>query len=207
MSDERIPTRPATRPAMRDQDREFSRLLPDRSALMIVGFQYRIVQVMHDRKKLKRRVSRLVQGGNILGIPHLITEQYPRGLGDTVEEVARYLKPGCTEEKSRFSAYIAPIREKLDQLDVDSVVIAGVEAHVCVLQTSLDLMEAGYRVYPVWDAISARRVEDKDVARQRLTQAGTIPTTVETVLFEWLGDAEDGRFRKVQDLIVGDMND
>lgn len=102
--------------AMRDQDGRPSRLLPHRSALMIVDLQYRLVQVMHDRKKLKRRASRLVQGCNILGIPHLATEQYPRGLGDTVEEVARYLKPGCTEEKMRFSAlrpFLRPQKEIL----------------------------------------------------------------------------------------------
>lgn len=184
-----------------------SRLLPYRSALLIVDLQYRLIQVMHDRKKLVRRASRLVQGSNILGIPQLVTEQYPRGLGETVEDVARYLVPQCIEEKTRFSAYIHPIREKLKAMpEVDSIVIAGVEAHVCVLRTCLDLMHAGYRVYPVWDAISSRRVEDKDAARDRLTQAGAIPSTVESVLFEWLGDADDSRFRQIQELIKGDPN-
>lgn len=192
---------------IRDHGCQPARLLPDRSALLIVDLQYRLVQVMHDQKKLKRRASRLVQGSNILGIPHLVTEQYPRGLGDTIEDVARHLKPKCVHEKTRFSACIPPICEKLDELDVDSVVIAGVEAHVCVLRTCLDLMEAGYRVYPVWDAISSRRVEDKEVARQRLTQAGAIPTTVEAALFEWLADSSDSRFRQLSDLITGDAND
>jgi nicotinamidase-related amidase len=192
---------------MRDKDRKPSRLLPHRSALMVVDMQYRLVQVMHDRKRLKRRASRLVQGSTILGIPQLVTEQYPRGLGDTVEEVARHLVPKCIEEKTKFSAYIHPIREKLSELGADSVVICGVEAHICVLRTCLDLIEAGYRVYPVWDAISSRRAEDKAAARERLTQAGAIPTTVETALFEWLGDADDSRFRKIQDLIVGETNE
>ncbi|MEM6259232.1 MAG: isochorismatase family protein [Planctomycetota bacterium] len=192
---------------MRDKNRRPSRLLPYRSALMVIDLQYRLVQVMHERKKLKRRASRLVQGSNILGIPQLVTEQYPSGLGDTVEEVARYLVPQAIEEKTRFSAYIHPIREKLHELDVDSVAICGVEAHVCILRTCLDLIQAGYRVYPVWDAISSRRVEDKEAARERLTQAGAIPTTVEAALFEWLGDADDSRFRKISDLIVGETND
>lgn len=192
---------------MRDQDRKPSRLLPYRSALLIVGMQYRLVQVMHDRKRLKRRASRLVQGSNILSIPQLVTEQYPRGLGETIEEVARYIRPQCIEEKTRFTAYIHPIRERLNELDVESVVIAGVEAHVCVLRTCLDLMQAGYRVYPAWDAISSRRPEDKEAARERLTQAGAIPTTVEAALFEWLGDADDSRFRKISDLIKGEANE
>ena len=196
-----------TRIPMRDKDRKPSRLLPYRSALLIVDMQYRLVQVMHDRKKLMRRASRLVQGSNILSIPQLVTEQYPRGLGETIEDVARYIKPQMIEEKTRFTAYIHPIRERLNELEVDSVVIAGVEAHVCVLRTCLDLMQAGYRVYPAWDAISSRRVEDKEAARERLTQAGAIPTTVEAALFEWLGDADDSRFRKIQDLIKGETND
>lgn len=188
---------------MSDTPRKPSRLLPYRSALLVVDLQYRLVQVMHDRKKLRRRASRLVQGSNILGIPQLVTEQYPRGLGDTIEEVARHIVPQCIEEKTRFSAYIHPIRERLRELDVDSVVIAGVEAHVCVLRTCLDLMHAGYRVYPVWDAISSRRIEDKEAARDRLTQAGAVPSTVESVLFEWLGDADDSRFHLIQELIKG----
>ena len=192
---------------MSESPRKPSRLLPYRSALLVVDLQYRLVQVMHDRKKLKRRAGRLVQGSSILGIPQLVTEQYPRGLGETVEEVARHLVPRCIEEKTRFSAFIHPIRERLKELEVDSVVIAGVEAHVCVLRTCLDLMHAGYRVYPVWDAISSRRVEDKEAARERLTQAGAVPSTVESVLFEWLGDADDSRFRQIQDLIKGEAGD
>eukprot|EP00752_Nemacystus_decipiens_P016097 g14393.t1 len=168
---------------------------------------YRLVQVMHERKKLKRRASRLLQGSNILNIPQLVTEQYPRGLGETIEEVVRYIRPECIQEKRRFTAYIPPIEERLNKMDVDSVVIAGVEAHICVLQTCLDLMQAGYKVYPVWDAISSRREEDKAAARERLTQAGAVPTTVESALFEWLGDADDSRFRQIQDLIKGETND
>ena len=192
---------------MRDQGFRPSRLLPYRSVLLIVDLQYRLVQVMHERTKLRRRASRLVQGSNILGIPQLVTEQYPRGLGETIEDVARYTRPQCIEEKTRFTAYIHPIRQRLNELDVDSVVIAGVEAHVCVLRTCLDLMHAGYRVYPVWDAISSRRAEDKQAARERLTQAGAVPTTVESALFEWLGDADDSRFSMIQDLIKGETND
>lgn len=191
----------------RDQGLKPCRLLPYRSALLIVDLQYRLVQVMHEREKLKRRAARLVQGSNILGIPQLVTEQYPRGLGETIEEVARFIKPQCIEEKTRFSAYIHPIRQRLSELNVDSVVIAGVEAHVCVLRTCLDLMQSGYRVYPVWDAISSRREEDKQAARERLTQAGAVPTTVESALFEWLGDADDSRFSKIQELIKGKTNE
>ena len=181
------------------------RLVPERSALLVVDLQERLVPVMHNQKRLIRRAARLVQGAHLLGIPLLVTEQYPRGLGETVEEVSRhFVNPHCLEEKTRFSACIDPVRTQLELIGAESVVVAGVEAHVCVLGTCLDLLAAGYTVFPAWDAISSRRAEDKQAARERLTMAGTVPTTVESVLLEWLGDASDSRFRQVQNLIKGE---
>ncbi len=173
--------------------------------MLLVDLQERLVPVMRERQQLIRRSIRLVQGTHILGVPLLVTEQYPRGLGETIEEVSRYfVDPHCIEEKTRFSACIDPVRTQLELIGAESVVVAGIEAHVCILGTCLDLLEAGYRVFPCWDAISSRRAEDKRAARERLTMAGALPTTVETVLLEWLGDAGDSRFRQVQNLIKGD---
>ena len=181
------------------------RLVADRSALLIVDVQDRLVPVMRDPKRLIRRAARLVQGAHLLGVPLMVTEQYPRGLGDTVDELARhFVNPHCFEEKTRFSACIEPVRTQLELIGAEAVVVAGIEAHVCILGTCLDLLDAGYRVFPAWDAISSRRAEDKAAARERLTMAGAVPTTVESVLMEWLVDASDGRFRQVQNLIKGD---
>ncbi len=181
------------------------RLPPDRSAVLLVDLQERLAPVMRDRQRLIRRAARLVQGAHVLGVPLLVTEQYPRGLGETVEEVSRHIvDPHCIEEKTRFSACIDPVRTQLELTGAESVVVAGVEAHVCILGTCLDLLEAGYTVFPAWDAISSRRAEDKHAARERLTQAGAVPTTVESVLLELLGDAGDSRFRQVQNLIKGE---
>lgn len=181
-----------------------ARLLPNRSAVLLVDMQERLVPVMRDRDLLVRRVARLVQGAHLLGIPLLVTEQYPRGLGETIDEVSRhFVSPHCIEEKTKFSACIQPVYTQLDLLDVESVLVAGVEAHVCVLGTCLDLMNAGYRVFAAWDAISSRRAEDKRAARERLTMSGVMPTTVESALLEWVGDAGDHRFREIQQLIKG----
>lgn len=180
------------------------RLAAEDSALLVIDIQERLVPVMHEQDRLIRRAGRLVKGAHLLDVPTLVTEQYPRGLGDTVTNVARYfVNPLCIEEKTRFSACIEPVRTQLELAGVNSVVVTGIEAHVCVLATCLDLIEAGYKVFPVWDAISSRRSEDILAARERLTQAGAVPTTVESVLFEWLGDANDNRFRSVQELIRG----
>lgn len=181
------------------------RLLPDRSAVLLVDLQERLVPVMRDRQRLIRRAARLVQGAHLLGVPLLVTEQYTRGLGETVNEISRYfVNPHCIEEKTKFSACIDPVRTQLELIEAESVVVAGIEAHVCILGTCLDLLEAGYQVFPAWDAISSRRAEDKHAAQERLAMAGAVPTTVETALLEWLGDASDSRFRLMQNLIKGE---
>ena len=193
---------------MTDKPTSPPRLHPDRSALLIVDMQERLVPVMRESLRMVRRVARLVQGAQLMSVPLLVTEQYTRGLGETVTDLSRYfVSPHCIEEKTRFSACIDPVRTQLDLLGVESVLVAGVEAHVCVLGTCLDLLEHGYKVFLAWDAISARRAEDKRAARERLTLSGALPTTVESALMEWLSDADDPRFREIQHLIRGDVRD
>ena len=180
------------------------RIVAQDSALLIVDIQERLVPVMYDHKKLIRRTARLIQGAYCFGVPLLVTEQYPRGLGETVAELSRHIvDPLCIEQKTRFSACIEPVRTQLELCGARSVIVAGIEAHVCVLGTCLDLIEAGYQVYLPWDGVTSRRREDKQAALERLTQAGAVPSTVEAVLFEWLGDADDRRFRQIQELIKG----
>lgn len=180
------------------------RLIARDSALLIVDIQERLVPVMHHHEKMVRRTARLIRGAHHFGVPLLVTEQYPRGLGETVAELSRHIvDPLCIEEKTRFSACIEPVRTQLELCGAQSVVVAGIEAHVCVLGTCLDLIEAGYQVFLPWDAITSRRLEDKQAACERLTQAGTLPSTVESILLEWLGDAHDSRFRQIQELIKG----
>lgn len=179
-----------------------TRLHPDQCAVLLIDMQEKLVPVMQDRRTLVRRAARLVQGAHLLGVPLLVTEQYPRGLGETVSEVARhFVSPHCIEEKTRFSACITPIQGQLESLNVQTVVLAGVEAHVCVLGTCLDLLEAGYAVMIAQDAVSSRRRADLRAALSRMTQAGAVPTTVETVLMELVGDAGAPVFRQLRHLI------
>lgn len=191
---------------MSPPDANPTRLDPQRSALLVVDLQQRLIPVMRDQDRLVRRAARLVQGAQILGVPLMVTEQYPRGLGHTIDQIARhFVQPRCVVEKTRFSACIEPVQNHLQQAKTRSVVVIGIEAHVCVLGTCLDLLSAGYTVFAAWDAISSRREEDQRAARERLIHAGVVPTTVESALFEWLLDADDTRFRQVQALIRDDL--
>ncbi|MEM9883187.1 MAG: hydrolase [Planctomycetota bacterium] len=178
------------------------RLDPQRSALLLIDLQERLVPVMHEKTTVVRRAARLVEGANVLGVPVLITEQYPRGLGHTVADIAKQLRGAVSvDEKTRFSASGPGLTKRLEQQGTRSVVLAGIETHVCVLQTALDLLAAGYTVAVCEDATSSRRAIDKRAALQRLAQAGAVPATVEAVLFELLGDADSPKFRALQAVI------
>lgn len=183
-----------------------ARLDPHRSALLVIDLQGRLMPVIHEKDTVIRRAARLAEGAAALSVPRFVTEQYARGLGATVAEVAKHLNHPDSpvtayEDKTRFSACVGRIASMLETLDVRSVVLCGVEAHVCVLFTALDLLDAGYTVAVCEDAVGSRRSSDKQAAIRRLVQAGAIPTTVESVLFEWAEDASSERFKAIQEII------
>jgi len=186
----------------REQVDSPARLDRARSAVVLVDMQERLVPAMRKADRLVTRADRLLEAAGLLEVPVLVTEQYPKGLGATVPALAGHLEGAvCVEAKTRLSAAIDPVIGHLRRLGAQSVVLAGIEAHVCVLATGLDLLAAGYQVFPVWDAIGSRSAGDGQAARERLTQAGAVPGTLESVLFEWVGDAADPRFKAVQTLI------
>jgi nicotinamidase-related amidase len=146
--------------------------------------------------------SRLLLAANALGIPAIASEQYPRGLGRTVPELADLVPPALRYEKMEFSCYAnAAIRQALTRVNRPQVVLAGIEAHVCVLQTALDLAAAGSAVFVVTDGTASRRPESREMAFRRLAGAGVTLVTLEMVLFEWLRSAADPEFRAISRLI------
>ena len=178
------------------------RLRTGSTALLVVDIQERLVPVMRDPQRLVAQAGRLIDGFQVLGLPVLATEQYRKWLGDTLPEIARRLEgAACREEKLKFSACIEPVRAHLIDRQVRSVIVCGIEAHVCVLQSCLDLLEAGYITAIAVDAISSRRQEDQDAALERLKSAGTIITTVESALFELMHEAGTDLFRKMLPLV------
>jgi nicotinamidase-related amidase len=141
--------------------------------------------------------STLLQGARILGIPRVVSEQYPKGLGPTVPEVA--LEGETPIEKSVFSAVRA---EGFDLHGASQAIVCGIEAHVCVSQTVLDLLDRGIAVHVPADAVASRHPSDYERALERLEREGAVVSTVETVLFELLERAGTPEFKDVQRLIL-----
>lgn len=177
----------------------------DNSALVIVDVQEKLAPAMPPdaRREVLHTAQVLLQGAAELKVPVLATEQYPKGLGHTVAEVAEYL-PGdaqviakdhfsCCGESGFSNALAATGREQ--------VVVVGMEAHVCVLQTALQLREQGYAPFVVADGVVSRRASHRDNALARLAQAGVVVSNGESVLFEWLGRAGTDSFRRLAGLI------
>lgn len=178
------------------------RLDPEHTALLVIDVQEKLLPVIKGRDELVRRVGRVMDGFNALNLPILVTEQYRKGLGETEPGLLRRVSSdGTVIEKLKFSACIEPIRRRLNDLRVRSIVLVGIEAHVCVLQTALDLLDAGYVTAVALDAIGSRRTADQQAAVQRMMQVGVIPATVESVLFELVQEAGTEKFARVRGLI------
>lgn len=182
------------------------------SLLLLVDMQERLVPTVLKSSEITRKCEILARGAAIFGVPLVVTEQYPKGLGQTVPELAQILKTvGRTDprpEKLRFSAAEAtgwpPAAERDDSRH--HVVIAGIETHICVLQTALDLLAIGYRVFICVDAVSSRSSTDHEIALTRLRDSGAIVTTTESVLFEWCETAGGEQFKQIRDLVIEESN-
>ena len=178
------------------------RLQREGCALLVIDVQERLLPVIHTAKEIERRVSAAVSGARILGLPVLATEQYPKGLGRTTGPVAAALKGITPIEKSRFSCCgVGGIDGTLADLEPKTILIAGIETHVCVLQTCLDLLER--RITPVLlaDCAGTRHPHDHQVAVERIRDAGALVTTLESALFELLEVAGTEEFKRISGLI------
>lgn len=173
-------------------------LAPEGSVLLLIDFQSRLMPAIHDGAATVANAQRLLEAGRLLEVPTLLTEQYPRGLGPTVHALA----PGSATvmAKMTFDAFRAPgLFESLPEKR--TLVVAGSEAHVCVLQTVLGLLAKDRQVYVVADAVGSRRPDSKDVALRRMERHGAEIATTEMVLFEWIASCEHPRFRDVLALV------
>lgn len=171
----------------------------ERSTLLIVDFQQRLIPAIEEGAAAVANARRLVQAADLIGVPVLFTEHNTGGLGPTIPELVEFAS-GRVAYKITFDACRMP--GFLDRLeDRRDIVVAGCEAHVCVLQTALGLLDAGRRVWLVRDAIGSRRAESKETAVSRLARHGAETVTTEMVVFEWLGSAEHPRFRDILALI------
>lgn len=186
----------------RNQGKEEMRIKASECCGLVIDIQERLFQVMHDRDELLHGVQLLLDGLKILNIPILVTEQYPKGLGTTLDPLVSLLDEVNTIEKISFSCCGAPgFMSALEILDRKRVVICGIEAHVCVLQTVIDLVERGFTPVVVADCISSRNLEDKMIALERMRQEGALITSIESLLFELTGIAGTPQFKSISRLV------
>jgi nicotinamidase-related amidase len=170
-----------------------------RAALVVVDVQEAFRKAVPDFERVAEQVARLVQGGEAMGIPIVVTEQYPKGLGHTVPEVADHLPDGAEPiEKVRFSAAEA---DGFDLRGRDQAVVCGIETHVCVNQTVLDLLDENVEVHVVGDAVGSRTDANRELGLHKAEEAGAVLTSVEMALFELLGGSDAPEFKEVQALI------
>ena len=178
------------------------RLTRINAGLIVVDVQERLLPAMFERERLVQNVVRLIQGAAILGVPVFATEQYRKGLGATVPEVAAALNGVAPVEKLAFSACGAGgLNAALRAKNISDVILCGIEAHVCVAQTCLDLLDEDFRVFVVAYAVSSRTSENYRIGLDRLREAGAVRVSTEMVLFELLEKAGTGEFKQILALV------
>jgi nicotinamidase-related amidase len=177
-------------------------LTTSETVLVVIDVQGKLAAAMHDRERLLDALQRLIQGARVLALPVLWLEQNPAGLGSTVPEISALLSGLVPIAKRCFSACgSARFLRELKALRRPQVLLAGIEAHVCVYQTARDLRQAGYRVEVVADAVSSRTPENKAIGLEKMRLAGVGVTSVETALFELLRVAEGVAFKEILRLV------
>ncbi len=181
-----------------------SRLLTSQQALLlVVDVQERLLAAMDHPERLAHKVTSLVRACGRLDVPVVVFEQYPKGLGHTAGAILEALPPGVRVlEKTAFGCLgDAGIRDALAASGRRQVVVCGMETHVCVNQTVHQLLASGYQVHVAQDAVASRHKRDYKTALVRMEQSGAIPSSVEMVLFELLGDARHEAFKEIQALV------
>ncbi len=173
------------------------------TVLLVVDVQEAFRDPIGNFAIIASNIARAATGFGMLRVPVIVTEQYPKGLGPTAEEIRFSLPEGFASiEKSSFSAFgSADVRIKLEDLKTKQVVLCGVETHVCINQTAHDLIHAGYAVHLLTDCVGSRFDHDKEAGLEKMRASGVISSSVELELFELMGDAGHEKFKEIQALI------
>ena len=178
------------------------RISREESVLLLVDVQQRLLPMVEHPETLMKRVMVLLKGLDLLEIPVALTEQYPKGLGETVERLQPWKQGRPCFEKVSFSCLDNPdVRSWLGEQGRKQVILVGIEAHVCVLQTVIDLLEAGYQPVVVQDCVSSRHRLDMEVALERMRLDGAVITTAESLLFELTRTAGTELFKGISALV------
>ncbi|HSW57299.1 MAG TPA: hydrolase [Dehalococcoidales bacterium] len=174
----------------------------DSTVLVVIDIQGKLLNVMHEKEALLENAQKLIKGIRLLGVPVIVTEQNPRGLGPTQPELAQLLPDVPPLPKFCFScSQDQGFADTLKKLDRRQVLICGIEAHICVYQTALELLGERYKVQIVADVVSSRTARNRDIALSRLQEEGARLTSVEMVLFELLRTSENPNFKEISRII------
>ncbi len=172
------------------------------AVLFIIDVQEAFRKVLVDFDSLCKNIAIMAQAAKIIDIPVVITEQYPRGLGATVPEIAEHVGKHEYFDKSCFSALaLDSLLDWLRKSGRTQVILSGIEAHVCVSQTAHDLLHNGYQVHLITDAIQSRIPSNKEVGLSKMIGSGAVPSSVEAALFEMLMESGTDAFKAVQKLV------
>lgn len=181
--------------------RYLTTLHPETAVLLVVDVQERLLPAIHDGPAVVEAAARMTSAAGVLDVPVVLTEQYPQGLGRTVAAVRDCAGEVSPIEKLRFSACIDEVIGRLSALNRPNVIVVGIEAHVCVQQSVLDLLRLGYLPFVCADAIGSRRPLDRDTAIERMGRAGAVITTTESAIFEMTGQAGTELFKRVLKIV------
>jgi len=178
------------------------RITTEKSVGLVIDIQERLFPHIAGNEELLERTRILLSGLNLLGIPLLATEQYRKGLGETLPVIKEYIPADTAVEKMAFSCCDEPMFMKLlEQAGVKNIIICGIETHVCVLQTTVDLLEKGFQPVIVEDCVSSRKLNDKHVAIERMRAEGALISTSESILFELARVSGTDTFKAISKLV------
>ena len=174
----------------------------DDAVLVAIDFQEKLMPAMADPGILESTVVKLAKGVKALDIPVIVTQQYTKGLGETVKPIADALGDYEPIDKMTFSAFGQPdFVQALEASKKKTVILIGIESHICVQQTAIELIDSGYSVFVIQDCIASRKVSDNLCSQQRMAAAGAIITTYESVLYELLRGAKADGFKAISAIV------
>ena len=175
----------------------YQRLSPENCLLVVVDIQERLLPAIPSGRQIVFNARRLLEAAGAIGVPVVVTEQYPQGLGSTVPELSPYIPEGTTVlPKKSFSIYDDEhIRTEIGNHGRSQIILCGVETHVCIQQSAFDLLRTGYEVHIIVDAVGSRFASNQEIALRRFESSGMALTTAESLLFEWCRTAEHPQFK------------
>jgi nicotinamidase-related amidase len=178
------------------------RIVKERTIGLVIDIQERLFPAMFENEELLKNCRILIQGLNTLGVPLLVTQQYTKGLGETIEEIKSEIAEFNPIEKKSFSCCDEPLfSEKIKELNAKNILICGIESHVCVLQTAVDLKEAGLNPIVVMDCVSSRTQKNIELAIERFRFEGILMVSAESILFELTRSAAATEFKAISKLV------